>query len=74
MNEAIDEQDFLENDADTFCGTGYSFVTTYESIRRDPDVWLQHDWSYVVMDEGQKIRNPDADVTLACKVRRLLVY
>lgn len=53
--------------ADAFCGTGYAIVTTYESIRRSPDVWINHDWSYVVLDEGQKIRNPDADVTLACK-------
>ena len=24
-------------------------------------------WDYVVLDEGHKIRNPDAEVTLACK-------
>lgn len=70
VNEAIDEEDFDEFDADSFCGTGYVVVTTYESIRRSPDIWTGHNWSYVVMDEGQKIRNPDADVTIACKVRR----
>lgn len=67
VNEAIDDKDFDERDANTFCGTGYAIVTTYENIRRSPDVWTSHDWSYVVLDEGQKIRNPDADVTLACK-------
>ena len=67
VNEAIDEKDFDEQGADAFCGTGYVIVTTYESIRRSPDVWINHEWSYVVLDEGQKIRNPDADVTLACK-------
>jgi SNF2 family DNA or RNA helicase len=67
VNEAIDERDFDEQGADAFVGTGYAIVTTYESIRRSPDVWINHDWSYVVLDEGQKIRNPDADVTLACK-------
>lgn len=69
LNEAIDEQDYVENDEDSFCGTGYTVITTYENIRRSADIWVGHDWSYVVLDEGQKIRNPDADVTLACKVR-----
>lgn len=68
LNEAIDEKDYELYEEDTFCGTGYVVVTTYESIRRSPDVWTRHNWSSVVMDEGQKIRNPDADVTIACKV------
>ncbi|KAL7495615.1 hypothetical protein ACHAWT_005016 [Skeletonema menzelii] len=67
VNEAIDDDDYNEKGADAFCGTGYVIVTTYESIRRSPDEWVNHNWSYVVLDEGQKIRNPDADVTLACK-------
>ena len=67
VNEAIDDDDYNEKGADAFCGTGYVIVTTYESIRRSPDAWVNHNWSYVVLDEGQKIRNPDADVTLACK-------
>jgi DNA excision repair protein ERCC-6 len=68
LNEAIDEEDFETFDEASFCGTGYVVVTTYENIRRTPDTWTAHNWSYVVMDEGQKIRNPDADVTIACKV------
>lgn len=71
VNEAIDEEDYEDFDEDIFCGTGYAVVTTYENIRRSPDVWTGHNWSYVVMDEGQKIRNPDADVTIACKVNIL---
>jgi len=67
LYEPIDEQDLVDYDPDTFCGTGYVVVTTYESIRRNDDIWTRHTWSYVVMDEGQKIRNPDADITLACK-------
>ncbi|KAL7452435.1 hypothetical protein ACHAWC_004157, partial [Mediolabrus comicus] len=67
VNEAIDEDDFNEKGADAFCGTGYAVLATYESIRRSPEDWVSHNWSYVVLDEGQKIRNPDADVTLACK-------
>lgn len=27
----------------------------------------RHDWHYVILDEGHKIRNPNAAVTLACK-------
>jgi DNA excision repair protein ERCC-6 len=50
-----------------FCGTGYAIVTTYENVRRHIDVYAAHQWSYMVLDEAQKIRNPDADVTLACK-------
>lgn len=67
LHEAIDETDFDNFEEDMFCGTGYVVVTTYEMIRRGADVWTQHSWSYIVLDEGQKIRNPDADVTLSCK-------
>merc|ERR1712232_782275 len=67
LYEAIDEQDLEECNHDTFVGTGYVFVTTYENIRRSADVWIDHKWNYVILDEGQKIRNPDADVTLTCK-------
>jgi DNA excision repair protein ERCC-6 len=70
VNEVIDEDDFQVYDEDTFCGTGYVVVTTYENIRRVPDVWTNHNWTYAIMDEGQKIRNPEADVTLACKKLR----
>jgi DNA excision repair protein ERCC-6 len=42
-------------------------VTTYSSIRIDQDILLSHKWDYVVLDEGHKIRNPDAEITLACK-------
>lgn len=67
VNEAIDEEDFDMYDENRFCGTGYAVITTYENLRRTPDTWVAHNWSYAILDEGQKIRNPDADVTLACK-------
>ena len=67
INECIDEKDLKDNEPHSFCGTGYCIVTTYENIRRHPDTYCDHSWSYVVMDEGQKIRNPDAEVTLTCK-------
>ena len=54
-NEPLDEED-IENDnddfQDTFCGTGYVVVTTYENIRRSADVWTQHHWNYIILDEG----------------------
>jgi DNA excision repair protein ERCC-6 len=68
--EAIDEEDLDTRDLSSFCGTGYACITTYENIRRNPDIWTNHNWSYIVMDEAQKIRNPDADITLVCKVKK----
>ncbi|EED95784.1 rad54-like protein, partial [Thalassiosira pseudonana CCMP1335] len=67
VHRSGETDDYEEQGADAFCGTGIVLVTTYESIRRSPDVYASFDWSYVVLDEGQKIRNPDAEVTLAVK-------
>ena len=70
LNEAIDEKDWETMDPHSFCGTGYAVVTTYENLRRNIETYCEHPWSYIVLDEAQKIRNPDADVTLACKKMR----
>ena len=54
-NEPFDEEDLDDDNEeyqDTFCGTGYVLVTTYENIRRSADVWTQHNWNYVILDEG----------------------
>ena len=67
VNEAIDDQDWETMEHHSFCGTAYTIVTTYENLRRNADIYVQHDWSFIVLDEAQKIRNPDADITLACK-------
>jgi DNA excision repair protein ERCC-6 len=67
VNEAIDDEDWATLEPHSFCGTGYVVVTTYENLRRNADIYSSHDWSYVVLDEAQKIRNPDADITLASK-------
>ena len=45
-------------------------VTTYETLRRHRDLLLPHRWCYAILDEGHKIRNPDADITLVCKQLR----
>jgi hypothetical protein len=37
-------------------------LTTYESLKLLRKELLGHAWAYVALDEGQKIRNPDAEV------------
>ena len=48
-------------------GIGNVLVTTYSALRLKQDRLVKHKWAYVVLDEGHKIRNPDAEVTLAAK-------
>ena len=43
------------------------FLTTYEGVRIHQATLTRRLWSYVVLDEGHKIKNPDSMVTLACK-------
>ncbi|XP_064923468.1 DNA excision repair protein ERCC-6 isoform X1 [Columba livia] len=42
-------------------------ITSYSYIRLMQDNIHRYDWHYVILDEGHKIRNPNAAVTLACK-------
>ncbi|KAG0428831.1 hypothetical protein HPB47_024219 [Ixodes persulcatus] len=42
-------------------------VTSYAGVSKLSPMLLRHEWHYVVLDEGHKIRNPDAQTTLACK-------
>ena len=42
-------------------------VTSYTTLVIHQDALLPYDWHYVVLDEGHKIRNPDAQATLVCK-------
>ncbi|XP_061857318.1 DNA excision repair protein ERCC-6 [Colius striatus] len=42
-------------------------ITSYSYIRLMQDNIQRYDWHYVILDEGHKIRNPNAAVTLACK-------
>ncbi|NWQ75227.1 ERCC6 protein, partial [Columbina picui] len=42
-------------------------ITSYSYIRLMQDDIHRYDWHYVILDEGHKIRNPNAAVTLACK-------
>jgi DNA excision repair protein ERCC-6 len=70
LHEAIDEEDRRAHPAHAFCGTGYVVITSYENIRRNVDIYTAHEWSYCILDEAQKIRNPDADITIACNRMR----
>lgn len=42
-------------------------ITSYQGVRLYRDSLLRYKWDYVILDEGHKIRNPDADITLTCK-------
>eukprot|EP00057_Strongylocentrotus_purpuratus_P013476 XP_011667950.1 PREDICTED: DNA excision repair protein ERCC-6 [Strongylocentrotus purpuratus] len=42
-------------------------ITSFSTVRLRQEMLLRYNWHYVILDEGHKIRNPDAEVTLACK-------
>ncbi|GAP89289.1 putative DNA repair and recombination protein rad26 [Rosellinia necatrix] len=46
---------------------GHVLVTTYASVQIYGDILATMNWGYAVLDEGHKIRNPNAAVTIACK-------
>eukprot|EP01105_Mastigella_eilhardi_P025720 TRINITY_DN708_c0_g1_i2.p1 TRINITY_DN708_c0_g1~~TRINITY_DN708_c0_g1_i2.p1 ORF type:complete len:1169 (-),score=281.23 TRINITY_DN708_c0_g1_i2:98-3604(-) len=48
-------------------GRPHVIITTYETIRINCETLAPLRWSYFVLDEGHKIRNADAEITLACK-------
>lgn len=65
------------DETEKICGTGGVILTTYENARQNQRLLLSIDWDYVVLDEGHRIRNPDADISLVCKqfrtVHRLIL-
>lgn len=50
-----------------FMRAGRVVITTYECVRQNEELFLAARWHYVVLDEGHRIRNPNADTTLTCK-------
>lgn len=49
-------------------------VTSYSTLVIHQNLILDHNWHYIILDEGHKIRNPDAQATLVVKqVSNLLV-
>ncbi|EQC29088.1 hypothetical protein SDRG_13248 [Saprolegnia diclina VS20] len=49
---------------------GGVLLTTYENLRANAEHLLGKEWDYVILDEGHRIRNPDAEITLVCKQLR----
>lgn len=45
-------------------------VTSYDTFAIEIDLFSRIDWYYAILDEGHKIRNPNARVTLAVKELR----
>eukprot|EP00963_Diacronema_lutheri_P009972 scaffold941_cov454-Pavlova_lutheri.AAC.2 len=75
-----EEEDGLEGDGDRGWEHAQVVLATYEQVRRSwrgearsqgKKVELHHrTWEYAVLDEGHRVRNPDAQITLACKSLR----
>lgn len=42
--------------------TGGILVTSYNGVIRHKDLLISNQWHYVILDEGHKIRNPQAKV------------
>lgn len=63
--------------ANTVVQKGHVLVTTYSGLQTYREILTQVKWAYAVLDEGHKIRNPDAAITLACKelktIRRVIL-
>lgn len=53
----------------TFISNGI-LITTYSSLIIYDRALLSKNWHYVILDEGHKIRNPDAKITIVAKCFR----
>ena len=49
---------------------GHVLVTTYTGLQNYAELLIPVDWEYAVLDEGHKIRNPNAAITIYCKELR----
>ncbi|EZA51499.1 DNA excision repair protein ERCC-6 [Ooceraea biroi] len=57
-----DPEDLIES-----LQTGGILVTSYNGVLRHKDLLVSNQWHYVILDEGHKIRNPQAKVSLVVK-------
>ncbi|KAH0615032.1 uncharacterized protein H6S33_000668 [Morchella sextelata] len=46
---------------------GHVLITTYAGLKSYGDLLLNEEWEYAILDEGHKIRNPNAEISLSCK-------
>jgi DNA excision repair protein ERCC-6 len=49
---------------------GGVLVTTYSGLQSYATLLIPVDWEYAILDEGHKIKNPDAAITIYCKELR----
>ncbi|GLI73013.1 DNA repair protein rhp26 [Penicillium ochrochloron] len=49
---------------------GHVLVTTYSGLQSYADALVDVEWGCAILDEGHKIRNPDAGITFSCKELR----
>ncbi|KAJ5247698.1 Helicase C-terminal [Penicillium chermesinum] len=49
---------------------GHVLVTTYSGLQSYSDALVDVEWGCAILDEGHKIRNPDAAITFSCKELR----
>jgi len=49
---------------------GHVLVTTYAGLQSYADLLVGVEWGCAILDEGHKIRNPDASITFSCKELR----
>ncbi|KAF9575545.1 hypothetical protein EC968_002481 [Mortierella alpina] len=66
-NPETEERTVADDIIDRISAKGHVIVTTYAGLRIHSSRLLRKNWSYIILDEGHKIRNPDADITLTCK-------
>ncbi|KAK8017217.1 P-loop containing nucleoside triphosphate hydrolase [Apiospora marii] len=58
------------NIVDRVVNQGHVLVTTYAGVQTYGDILIPVEWGYAVLDEGHKIRNPHAAITVYCKELR----
>ncbi|KAJ1512672.1 hypothetical protein HMI56_003720 [Coelomomyces lativittatus] len=46
---------------------GHILVTTYSGLQKNSKWLLPVKWGYVILDEGHKLKNPNAGITMTCK-------
>ncbi|KAL8947146.1 MAG: hypothetical protein Q9222_006540 [Ikaeria aurantiellina] len=55
---------------DRVVNEGHVLVTTYTGLQTYAELLIPVEWEYAVLDEGHKIRNPNAAITIYCKELR----
>ncbi|ODV59291.1 DNA-dependent ATPase RAD26 ASCRUDRAFT_37803 [Ascoidea rubescens DSM 1968] len=63
---ALKKQENMKDVINQIFKRGHVVITTYVGLRIHSDL-LSRKWGYCVLDEGHKIRNPNADISITCK-------